>query len=83
MGEGLQAVGTFPRGGGALRQPAYGEYGEQPEIDAQDEHSKEDRSSDGFARWTQWPVLALLTLAEGAWLGALVYAIHRFVLSPL
>ncbi len=66
---------------GLRRQPAYGEQTEQPEIEAQNERADEERARDDFARWTDWPVLVLLALVEVAWLVALVYLIHRFVLS--
>ena len=66
---------------GLRPQPAYGEHTEQPEIEAQNERADEECARDDFARWTDWPVLVLLALVEVAWLVALVYLIHRFVLS--
>ena len=67
----------------ALRQPAYGEYTEQPEVEAQDGRADQETARDELGRWAQWPVLLVLALLEIAWLVALVYVVHRFVLGPV
>jgi hypothetical protein len=79
MGE--EFVGIAQPGDGLRRQPAYGEYTEQPEVEAQHERSEEESPSDRFARRARWPVLFLLALIEVAWLVALVYLIHGLFLS--
>ena len=77
-------AGSIARPGVAtLRQPAYGEYTEQPEVEAQYEGADQESARDELGRWAQWPVLLVLALLEVAWLVALGYVIHRFVLSPV
>jgi hypothetical protein len=83
MGVGVEAGAASPSYAKALRQPAYGEYAEQPEVDAQDERPEQEHASDRFARRAKWPVLVALAGAEMAWLVALAYVIHRYVLSPV
>lgn len=82
MGVGVEAQVAAPHAK-ALRQPAYGEYHEQPEVDAQHERSEEESAGDRFARRAQWPVLSVLALVEIAWLIALAYLIHGYVYTPL
>lgn len=65
----------------ALRQPAYGEYTEYPEIEAQDDRPHQETARDELGRWAQWPSLLTLVLLEVAWLAALGYVFHR-LLSP-
>jgi hypothetical protein len=81
MGVGVEASSAAAPYAKALRQPAYGEYAEQPEVEAQHERSEEESPSDRFARRARWPVLFLLALIEVAWLVALVYVIHGLFLS--
>jgi hypothetical protein len=83
MGVGAQAHGVAAPHARRLRQPAYGEHVEQPEVEAQDERRDEERPADRFARRAQWPALFVLALLEVAWLGSLAYVLHRFVLDPL
>jgi len=83
MGVGVQASSGSPPRAPRLRQPAYGEYAEQPEIEAQYERTKQEHAGDRFTRRAQWPVLFALALAEMSWLIALAYVFHRFVLSPV
>jgi hypothetical protein len=83
MGVGAQAGGAAAPHARRLRQPAYGEYAEQPEVEAQHERSEEESASDRFARRAQWPGLFVLALMEIAWLIALAYVIHGYVLRPL
>lgn len=83
MGEGV--VGT----GGALprtkrsRQPAYGEYAQQPEVDAPNEGREQERAGNRFGGKAHLPVLFLLALMEIAWLIGLAHVVYRFVLSPV
>ena len=83
MGVGVEVSGASPPYAKALRQPAYGEHTDQPQVEAQDERSEQETAGDRFARRAQWPVLFVLAGAEIAWLIGLVYVIHGFVLSPL
>jgi hypothetical protein len=83
MGVGVQTGGSAPPRAGALRQPAYGEYSEQPDIEAQDEGTEQVWADSRLVRLAQWPVLASLAVLEIAWLIVLAYAIHRFFLSPI
>ena len=63
-----------------LGQPAYGEHTEQPEVEAQHERPEQVQARGGFARRADWAVLAVI---EVAWLFALLYVIHRYLLSPI
>ena len=83
MGVGGEASSTAAPSTKALRQPAYGEYAEEPEVDAEHERSEEETASDRFARRAHWPVLFVLALMEIAWLIALGYVVHGYVLRPL
>ena len=83
MGVGLEASGAVPQHARRLRQPAYGEYAEEPEVEAQQERPDQECPADRFARRAQWPALFVLSLLEVAWLGSLAYVIHRFVLGPI
>ena len=83
MGVGAQASGAMAPHATRLRQPAYGEYAEEPEVEAQHERRDEEGPADRFARRAQWPALFVLALLEVAWLGSLAYVIHRFVLGPI
>ena len=83
MGAGVQAGGSVPPRAGALRQPAYGEYAEQPEVDAEHEGTQQVRADARWVRLAQWPVLLSLAALEIAWLILLAYAIHGFVLNPI
>ena len=80
MGEvGVEASGSARASAMTLRQPAYGEYSEQPEVETQYERSDQEPARQEFGRWAQWPVLSVLALVETTWLIALAYVIHRFV----
>ncbi len=83
MGVGVEASVAPPPYAKTLRQPAYGEYTEQPEVEAQHECPDQESPADRFARRAQWPALFVLALLEVAWLGSLAYVIHRLVLSAL
>ena len=83
MGTGVEAGGIASPYARRLRQPAYGEYTEQPEVEAQYERTEQAPATDGFVRRAQWPVLCALAGVEIAWLLALMYVIHRFLLSPI
>jgi len=83
MGVGLEASGAIPQHARPLRQPAYGEYAHEPEVEAQHERADQEGPADRFARRAQWPALFVLSLLEVAWLGSLAYVIHRFVLGPI
>ena len=83
MGVGAQASGAVPPYARRLRQPAYGECPEEPQVEAQQERPDQESPADRFARRAQWPALFLLALLEVAWLGSLAHVIHRFVLGPL
>ena len=79
MWKGVEASEASASHGKALRQPAYGEYDEQPEVEAQHERTEEETASDRFARRAQWPCLAMLALMETAWLIGLAYVVHGYV----
>jgi hypothetical protein len=83
MGVGAEASVASRPYAKTLREPAYGEYAEEPEVEAQNEPLDQESPADRFARRAQWPALFALALLEGAWLGSLAYVIHRFVLSPI
>ena len=83
MGVGVEASVAPRPYAKTLREPAYGEYTEQPEAEAQHERRDEEGPADRFARRAQWPALFVLALLEVAWLGSLAYVIHRFALSPI
>jgi hypothetical protein len=83
MGVGVEASSAAPPYTKALRQPAYGEYTEQPEVEAQHQRSEEETASDRLARRAQWPAFFVLALMEIAWLIGLAYAVHMYVLTPL
>ena len=83
MGVGVEASSTAAPYAKALRQPAYGEYAEQPEVEAEDERPEEETASDRFARRAHWPGLFALALMEIAWLIAVAYVVHGYVLRPL
>ena len=83
MGVEVEASSTAAPYAKALRQPAYDEYAEQPEVEAEDERSEEETASDRFARRAHWPGLFALALMEIAWLIALGYLVHGYVLRPL
>ena len=83
MGVGVEASGASPPYATELRQPAYGEHSDEPQVQAQDKGCEQETAGDRFARRAQWPVLVVLAATEIAWLIGLVYVIHRFVLSPL
>jgi hypothetical protein len=82
MGE-MEMTGAAGSSATALRQPAYGEYQDQPGVEAQHEGADQEASGDRFARWAQWPVLVALAVVEVAWLAGLAYVVHRLVLDPL
>lgn len=77
----MEASTTVGRGV-ALRQPAYGEHTEQPEVEAEDERADQETARDELGWWAQWPFLGALALVEITWLVAIAYVIHRFVLTP-
>ena len=83
MGVGAQASGGVAPHAARLRQPAYGEYAEEPQVEAQHERPDQESAADRFARRAQWPALFVLGLLEIAWLGSLAYVIHRIVLGPV
>jgi hypothetical protein len=83
MGVGAQASDAVTPQASRLRQPAYGEYADEPQVEAQHERRDQESPADRFARRAQWPALFVLVLLEVAWLGSLAYVIHRFVLGPL
>jgi len=83
MGTGVEAGGIVSPYARRLRQPAYGEYTEQPEVEAQYERAEQEPATDRFVRRAQWPILCALAGVEIAWLLALMYVIHRFLLSPI
>jgi hypothetical protein len=66
-----------------LRQPAYGEYTEHPEVEAQPAGADQEAARDDLGRWARWPFLLVLALLEIAWLVALAYVAHRFVVSAI
>jgi hypothetical protein len=84
MGVEVQASGGAPQGGAALAQPAYGEYTEQPDVEAQHENAEQKSSRHHWVvRLVQWPTLLAILLIEIAWLLLLGYGAHRFVLQPI
>ncbi len=83
MGVGIEASRTAAPYAKALGQPAYGEYAEQPEVETQHERPEEETASDRFARRAHWPGLFALALMEIAWLIAVAYVVHGYVLRPL
>ncbi len=83
MGVRVEASSTAAPYAKALRQPAYGEYAEQPEVEAEDERPEEETASDRFARRAHWPGLFVLALMEIAWLVGLAYVVHGYVLKPV
>ena len=83
MGTGVEAGGIVSPYARRLRQPAYGEYAEKPEVEAQHERRDQESPADRFVRRAQWPILCALAGVEIAWLLALMYVIHRFLLSPI
>jgi len=82
MGVGIERSAAAPHAK-ALRQPAYGEYAEQPEVEAQHECPEEEAASERFARRAKWPGLFVLAMMEIAWLFAVAYLVHGYVLRPL
>ena len=67
MGVGAQASGAVTPHASRLHQPAYGEYAEEPKVEAQHERRDQESPADRFARRAQWPALFVLSLLEVAW----------------
>ena len=61
-----------------LREPAFGEHVDYPELEHQ-ERRTEECSADRFARRIRLPGLLLLALLEAVWIAALAYAVGRVV----
>ena len=82
MGTGVEAGSTSPHAEW-LRKPTHSDPQKQPEVEAEHERPEQVQARGGFGRRAEWAGVAVLATIEVAWLFALLYVIHRYLLSPI